>query len=59
MKVERFEKFEKSKKIGKKRRRADACLVLCGVLIWFLADAERVRRAAAELKVRAREVVGL
>ena len=35
-------------KAAKKRRRTDACLVLCGVLIWFLADAERVRRAAAE-----------
>ena len=35
-------------KAAKKRRRADACLVLCGVLIWFLADADRVRRAAAE-----------
>lgn len=31
-----------------KRWRADACLVLCGVLIWFLADAVRVRAAAAE-----------
>lgn len=33
---------------GKKRWRADACLVLCGVLVWFLADAARVRAAAAE-----------
>lgn len=32
----------------KKHRRADACLVLCGVLIWFLADAARIRAAAAE-----------
>ncbi len=32
----------------KTRRRADACLVLCGLLIWFLADAGRVRAAAAE-----------
>ncbi len=32
----------------KRRWRADACLILCGVLVWFLADAERVRRAAAE-----------
>lgn len=32
----------------KNRWRADACLVLCGVLVWFLADAVRVRQAAAE-----------
>ena len=32
----------------KKRVRADLCLVLCGVLVWFLADAARVRAAAAE-----------
>lgn len=34
----------------KLRRRvgSNACLVLCGLLIWFLADAERVRQAAAE-----------
>ena len=32
----------------KPRWRTDACLVLCGLLIWFLADAERVRAAAAE-----------
>ena len=32
----------------KTRRRADLCLLLCGVLIWFLADAGRVRAAAAE-----------
>lgn len=32
----------------KNRWRADACLVLCGVLIWFLADAARIRAAAAE-----------
>ena len=31
----------------KPRWRTDACLVLCGLLIWFLADAERVRAAAA------------
>lgn len=31
----------------KSRWRADACLVLCGLLIWFLADAARVREAAA------------
>lgn len=32
----------------KKRRRTDVCLVLCAILIWFLADAARVRAAAAE-----------
>ena len=32
----------------KKRRRADVFLILCGVLIWFLTDAARVRAAAAE-----------
>lgn len=32
----------------KRRWRTDACLVLCGLLIWFLADAVRVRAAAAE-----------
>lgn len=31
----------------KLRWRTDACLVLCGLLIWFLADAARVRDAAA------------
>ncbi len=31
----------------KRRVRADLCLVLCGVLVWFLADAARVRAAAA------------
>lgn len=31
----------------KRRWRTDACLVLCGLLIWFLADAARVRAAAA------------
>lgn len=35
----------------KRRWRADACLVLCGLLIWFLADAARVRAAAAEALV--------
>lgn len=35
----------------KNRWRADACLVLCGVLIWFLADAARIRAAAAEALV--------
>ena len=32
----------------KPRWRAGACLLLCGVLIWFLADAGAVRAAAAE-----------
>jgi len=32
----------------KPRRRTDACLILCGLLIWFLADAARVRQAAME-----------
>ena len=31
----------------KLRWRTDACLVLCGLLVWFLADAARVRDAAA------------
>ena len=31
----------------KARRRTGACLVLCGLLLWFLADAARVREAAA------------
>ena len=30
----------------KKGYRADACLVLCGVLLWFLADAARLRLEA-------------
>lgn len=29
-------------------RRGDVCLVLCGVLIWLLSDAPRVRQAASE-----------
>lgn len=38
--------------------RADLCLVLCGVLIWLLADAGRVRLAAAEaLTLCARTVI--
>jgi len=32
----------------KPRWRTDACLILCGLLIWFLADAARVRQAAME-----------
>lgn len=35
----------------KKRWRTDACLVLCGILVWFLADAARIRAAAAEALV--------
>jgi len=31
----------------KTRGRTDVCLVLCGILIWFLADSVRVRAAAA------------
>ncbi len=31
----------------KKQTRADVLLILCGVLIWFLADASRLRREAA------------
>ena len=27
---------------------SNACLILCGLLVWFLADASRVREAAAE-----------
>lgn len=30
-----------------KRSRADLCLILCGVLLWFLADARRLRLEAA------------
>lgn len=30
------------------KRRTDLCLILCGVLVWFLADARGVRAAAAE-----------
>ena len=32
----------------KNQPRRDLCLILCGVLIWFLADAARVRQAASE-----------
>jgi len=32
----------------KKSYRADLCLILCGVLVWFLADARDIRAAAAE-----------
>ena len=42
----------------KRRWRTDACLVLCGLLIWFLADAQRVRAAAAAgLGLCARSVI--
>ena len=30
------------------RWRGLACLCLCGVLVWFLADADRIRSAAAQ-----------
>ena len=33
------------------KHRGDLCLILCGVLVWFLADAVRVRAAAAEALV--------
>ena len=32
----------------KRRVRADLCLILCGVLVWFLVDAAHLRKAAAE-----------
>ena len=31
-----------------KRVRADVCLILCGVLVWFLADARELRLEAAK-----------
>ena len=31
-----------------KRVRADVCLILCGVLVWFLADAKQLRLEAAK-----------
>ena len=34
-----------------KHWRRDACLVLCGVLLWFLRDARRVRAAAVQALV--------
>lgn len=41
-----------------KRYRTDLCLVLCGILIWFLTDAESVRRsAAASLALCAQSVI--
>lgn len=30
------------------KKRSDVCLLLCGILIWFLADAQHLRAAAAE-----------
>ena len=36
----------------KKGYRADACLVLCGVLLWFLADAARLRLEALKALTR-------
>jgi len=45
-------------RMKRKSVRADLCLVLCGVLIWLLADAGRVRAAAAEaLALCARTVI--
>lgn len=42
----------------KKRWRAEVCLAVCGLLVWFLADAGRVRTAAAEaLSLCARSVI--
>lgn len=32
----------------KKRRRADILLILCGVLVWFLSDAAKIRAATAQ-----------
>ena len=32
----------------KKRGRTDLFLILCGILIWFLTDAARIRAQAAE-----------
>ena len=31
-----------------KRVRGDVCLILCGVLVWFLADAKQLRPEAAD-----------
>lgn len=42
----------------KTRGRRDVCLVLCGILVWFLADSVRVRAAAASaLTLCARTVI--
>ncbi len=42
----------------KTRNLAFPCLVLCGVLVWFLADAAQIRTAAAEaLSLCARSVI--
>lgn len=32
----------------KVRGRTDILLILCGLLVWFLADADRIRSAAAQ-----------
>ena len=42
----------------KTRNLAFPCLVLCGVLVWFLADAAQIRTAAAEaLSLCAKSVI--
>lgn len=35
----------------KKRRYTDLCLILCGILVWFLTDAARIRATAAQALV--------
>ncbi len=32
----------------KRRIRTDVCLILCGILVWFLADARQLRLEAAK-----------
>lgn len=32
----------------KRRIRTDVCLILCGVLVWFLADARQLRLEAVK-----------
>lgn len=42
----------------KKRWQTDVCLILCGLLIWFLTDASAIRAAASEaLTMCARSVI--
>ena len=42
----------------KVRGRTDILLILCGLLVWFLADADRIRSAAAQaLDLCARSVI--
>ena len=42
----------------KVRGRTDILLILCGLLVWFLADADRIRSAAAQaLELCARSVI--